>query len=742
MTTTQPTVVEESDWRSKRTRRLLVTSASQHETFELCRRKWWLKQVRKLEEPERAATVFGDVLHAVIERFLSADAQGRSLTGEPVELYPEGWHKCIPRFAEKPVEGFISPEEQDIIKRLIAKAIESGVLERRLGGEVEIDFRHDVITLKCEACKGSGKVCDVCRAPSYERPPHGWTCDEGHGGEDATCPTCKGDGKGTHIQIMGFIDLLFEDEVQDHKSVKAMRWAKSPEALKQTTQMLIYAKVCLDKARAEGRRIDRVTLRHNIYCKDGNDLRVRKSETQVTVEEIERAWTKIQVNGVEMDRLRRTAEKWTDIPDPRSLQEACNAYGGCPYRSICSGKESELGYEQRLANSKKYGYNGQPINAMSINAMSNKAMSITVNGQTPAQSSPITKGSAMAPPLGLAGKLAAQRALNAATAGGAPAAKPAVNAPVLPTPSAPAPAQAPVQQAAPAPAPQQAQQAASNALTPPWFNPGCRACSGNASPGFNTKGNPCMICSSQAAANGRPHPNEFVIEPTGDGKFVWEHVGTGNAGASPTQHAATQVVAEAKQAPVSAPTPPPTPAAPAATGAPAGATGLAARLRKNAAAAAPAAPVAAAAPTPEPAAPGPAVPPQPAGVDPGDVKETKPGGRMGRPAKGFVLLINSICEKSEDIKDRRPIDLAEVFARYADSMVEEARKTNTEIVSYYDLDVFKRRDYMAKCAPLMAEGFGTAFVVVTGIGQGASDMKALVDALKPLAGTVVHGVLS
>src|SRR6185369_11814492 len=80
----------------------LTISASQIATWDDCHRKWWLQRVAKLPEVPRGYLIFGTVLHACLERWCSADAQGRvpdpvpeclkgQRSGDPVDVFPPGW---------------------------------------------------------------------------------------------------------------------------------------------------------------------------------------------------------------------------------------------------------------------------------------------------------------------------------------------------------------------------------------------------------------------------------------------------------------------------------------------------------------------------------------------------------------------------------------------------------------------------------------------------------------------------
>ena len=220
-------------WRELRERKLFTTSGTQHETYERCKRKWWIKWVRKLGEPPRAPTGFGTVLHSVIARYQMADDLGRDRHGQVVDLYPVGW--------EQPEEkwGGIPGDPLTVVK------------QQRFGFFKSCEFDDEVIRIFCEQCKGSGQCVYV-----GGQPPD-------------TCNKCGGDGLSAIVKIMGFIDVVTPDSVQDHKSIKNIRYAKSQKKLASNRQLLIYAKVVLKRLEAQGLPLPTdVLVRHNYFSKN------------------------------------------------------------------------------------------------------------------------------------------------------------------------------------------------------------------------------------------------------------------------------------------------------------------------------------------------------------------------------------------------------------------------------------------------------------------------------------------
>jgi hypothetical protein len=475
-----------TDWKTKREKKLLVISATQLDTFlTLCKRKWWLNHVRGLPEPSTGSQVFGTVLHAVCERFYLADALGRGPDGKEIELYPAGWHVAPPKYGN-PSEGEVGLSEQDQIKSLVAAAISSGVLQRRPDLIPEYEFRRQFINREVDGCR---------------------------------------------VDLMGVIDVLLPDGIEDHKTTKNMRYAKSPEALRKNIQMIVYAaEVLCVRSELGLPEIERITLRHNVFCKNPDKPEVRKTEAAITVKEVKAHSAEMLQAAKEMISLRKTANAWHECPQPIDIH-ACNAYGGCAYQRICCGEESEENYEKRLAS--------QTVNRYSPNVGTDS------NHPSTGKETGMTT---------FAELLAKKKAQNA---GQAPAAAPAPPPPAQePAPAVAAPAPAPVAAAVPA---------ADGTTPPPWAIPSCGACKGL---GFNTQGNPCRICDIKSKASGMASEN-FVMEGDGSGNVIWSHktnpelVGISPKGAvappaPKTTERTTKPAAEAPAAPAAVPAPVPT----------------------------------------------------------------------------------------------------------------------------------------------------------------------------------------
>lgn len=267
-----------------------TASASQMETFLTCPRKWWFLKVLRIPEiTDQTKFVFGELLHEACERFLMADDNGRDIeTGEPYVLWPKGWNEKL------------TPQDSGILKNIVEKGIEEGVLRRTPGRRVEAPFLYTVT--------GTG-------------------------------------GRGS-VGICGYRDVAAPGLVEDHKSSKSRKWLKSQAKLAKDPQMLIYAAIDIrERMEADPSHVlpdldSLVTLRHNQFVKDPDDPYVRPCETEVSVRDVLTFWEG-EIEPAATDMLRYKVAKidpkdWDSVEGPRQ-KGACRKYGGCPFAEVCGG---------------------------------------------------------------------------------------------------------------------------------------------------------------------------------------------------------------------------------------------------------------------------------------------------------------------------------------------------------------------------------------------------------------------
>ncbi|MEM7203545.1 MAG: PD-(D/E)XK nuclease family protein [Planctomycetota bacterium] len=418
-------------------------SATQDETYVRCKRQWWFKYCHDLPVVPRGDLDFGTVVHSVLERYQKADETGRDADGNPVELYPEGWDEIDGRQ--------LNPVQTTLIRKLVDKAQESGVLERRPGREVEIEIGR-------EAVPG--------------------------------------------VDFIGYVDVLLPGEIQDHKTTKAMRWAKSPEGLRQSLQMLDYAKEAIER----DPELEAVTLRHNVYCKDPKSPVVRKVEATVTRAEVEANWKRLQAQAIEMLELSSSdlaVDDWEQVEGP-SQRDACRAFGGCPFRTVCSGFQRPEHYRDII--------NGQ---LDSPNVIQSPRSWDDVWGSLKNTN---TKGNATVTDI-FKKRLEKRKSEKR---GPAPVTGTAVQINGAPKPPTPKPEPP-------------------TGTIPPWADADCLACAGS---GFNSAGTPCRICDSKATKEGRLASSDFVIDTDPEGNLIWEAKHGGDQGAAPARTPVAQVRAQ------------------------------------------------------------------------------------------------------------------------------------------------------------------------------------------------------
>jgi len=302
----------------------------------------------------------------------------------------------------------------------------------------------------------------------------------------------------------------------------------------------------------------------------------------------------------------------------------------------------------------------------------------------------------------------------------APAQAPAAQAPVS------TPASAPQTQAAPRPSPSAAPAgvvlAGDGRRKAPWGTPDCKACEGT---GINSKQNPCPVCDAHQETCKAVTSRMFALIHDAQGMLVWavlpqfEAQVEAAAGAAPAQAAPAE--------------------APAATKAPfAGGRG-----RRKAAVEAPAAaPMQVVSETVGPEISEPFVVLDEKGerqavstttTTATPVGEKKP---VGRPKGRITLLINASWVRGPE---RKVITISEVLATYGKMLVEAHNESHPsdKVSSYFELDTWKRKDFLAARAEAIAEELGNSVVLCS----NDLESKALVAALIPHADMVITGTV-
>lgn len=684
-----------------------VYSASQLETWTRCKRAWWFDKVVKVPAVEKGYLVFGTVLHSVLERYLRADDTGRNPDGTVADLYPEGWSDGI------------EPDLAAHIQMLVKLAVEEGVLQRLPNRLLEQEF---------------------------------WM------------PLFHVEGHDKPVMVMGFIDYLLPDEVQDHKSTKTLDYKKGPKALLSDIQLLLYAKCVLECARQNGVKLDKVKVRLNYYVKTA--LEVDCSEAVIPVDVIEDFWKTLHREVRAMEAFRQEwpaarAEEWAKTPPPEDYVAACSKYGGCPYRPICGETvktvQEHVFNTNRLIADQEATRSGKPLPV--IQQATQEAPSYALLTALLGSSSiSVNNGPQETTMPTIEDLFSARAAENAASAGviammmpaptqaGALNPTPAPAATPTPAPATPSPA--------PSPTPVVGAEVSSVPPAPVKGRPvhACSDCTSCAGTGFNTHGGACRICNSRRRKAKQPTSDVYEIvvengtiiyEVRAEHAAVMEALVGGDAGGEFT----LSKVAEAHAA-----------TAPATNGAAAEAPKRKRRTKAEmeadaAAAAATPAPSAVPSPAPTqpvialPSAPAPTPSPAPAPTPAAAQTATEPASVVFQekyatiiatkgaqadapPWQGFILVFGSYPAKLPRAAKHFPLD--DIFEHYARLMATEEKST-----SYYLLDAFKRRDNMLASVSKIAATFSHGTILtLTGDGRDLRDFAA---ALVPHASLVLGG---
>lgn len=285
-------------------------SPTQVQTKRDCIRQWIFASLFYLPSIKKSYFAFGSILHAILERWLNADDNGRDKDGKAVELYPTRWEIFKEKDGSKQA---ITPDEQTLIKDLVQLAIEQGLVERTPGRLIEEYYVRHV---------------------------------------------CEG------VLIHGYMDVqvLEELRVEDHKTTKSARYILTEEKLHADVKMRCYAIELAMRYHATHHEIpETVTMCLNYLIKDPLKPKVRKRQTTISTDELEGEWERIIEDAKQMKAYKEKFQKYLDFKDKPSYYDldheeipgpettnVCNAYGGCPYQNICTGRESIQQYFTRV----------------------------------------------------------------------------------------------------------------------------------------------------------------------------------------------------------------------------------------------------------------------------------------------------------------------------------------------------------------------------------------------------------
>lgn len=401
----------------------LWVSSSQFEQYRSCHRAWWFQRVLKLPRKAQRYQAFGTVLHGVLERYIELESPDDN------DLYPSDWH-VVEEGGQRHVLGL---EEQSEVRKLFEKGLAAGVIEKRFGQQ---KAEH-----KFEAQLSPG------------------------------------------VKLTGVIDVIDFDadgivwQIQDHKTAKGTRYIESENSIAQNQQLLLYAAAMMGE---EPCSPDGIYVRHNQFVRKGTPNQVRQvtSPMPVELEKLDDVWERAVLTGKEMKALKDAnieERRWAEVPEMQD-PDACSAYGGCSFASICTRARSVEQY-------RKDGKGGAPKTARDTFANIRRPM---MGGKAP--DTPQDKMDPFAKKrLGGSKKKTTKKAAN-------PISRP---------------------QAAEAPAEEELPQGTRIA---PWARPDCKACKGT---GMNSKGASCRVCDSLNKKEGSATSVDWGARMQ-DGVLTWE----------------------------------------------------------------------------------------------------------------------------------------------------------------------------------------------------------------------------
>lgn len=286
-------------------KKIPTSSVSQVNSYRGCKRKWFLGSVDYLPQEPRLATAKGDILHAVLERYLDVRPSGLTKEGEIPELYPEGWGEQKDFFGNKTL-FVLSSEDQKVIKDLVARGISEGKVIRRPDALVE--YQEKIL------------ITD-------------------------------------DISFQVRVDYAYDWTVEDHKSCKNFRYTSVEDKdharyVGNDLQLRIYAYFwAMRRNRLTGEEIpEYLTIRHNQFCVDptvANPVRVVQGE--VLFKDCEQDYLELRRTVLEQLEWRnKSAKGEIKFYDMEKDLDTCGAYGGCPYKKVCVSQESPKMYKERV----------------------------------------------------------------------------------------------------------------------------------------------------------------------------------------------------------------------------------------------------------------------------------------------------------------------------------------------------------------------------------------------------------
>ena len=269
----------------------MIVGVSRAKQFLACPLQWWLGNVAEVPLPHSYGQVFGNVLHACVERWLKEE-----------DPFPPGWQWC----AES--RQRVERSDDDMIQAMVAQAVEKGYLRRHPERRVEHTW---------------------------------WTTIK----ERAT-----DDPFGAVLIAKGTTDLSEPGVIVDHKGSKNVAYyAKTKAELRTDLQLLVYLYVNEISRGIKHKDTDLLTVGHINYCRATGE--VSEKTVRVKWADAVAAWTSFRTTAERMLPIAAIhhidqVPCAMDNPPREDGKRACDDYGGCGYAAICTSKNKEAAFQK------------------------------------------------------------------------------------------------------------------------------------------------------------------------------------------------------------------------------------------------------------------------------------------------------------------------------------------------------------------------------------------------------------
>ncbi len=326
-------------------------------------RKWWFEKQAGVRPGAKYHFHFGKVLHGYLERY-----QLR----QPLE--PVGWDKGLHVGTYPGLYDGQAVDHRQWIRDRANESIRQGLV-RAVTRDVHIEYQLSALIGDAWVDSRGMPLLGVAKAQigaDGERRAIAPTQFYDPGGllhTDINIPK-EAFELGYFTGFMDGLDLTPEHPgIFDHKTAKNRTYAKSPAKLLVDEQMLSYAAVLLAMPGFE--RQEKVYLRHNVFLKDPEvplEKGVYGVDASVEVAAVAEHWRWVIDTAKSMVQWRQVpvgigvarANAYEQVPSAlqvmgyeKGKKEACECYGGCPYKNACLGYKkiesvvAELDYEVR-----------------------------------------------------------------------------------------------------------------------------------------------------------------------------------------------------------------------------------------------------------------------------------------------------------------------------------------------------------------------------------------------------------